>query len=684
MAASDATPIPIKNQAYRVTFPIYDNDGDLVTGAAGLDSEISKDAGIAADCTNEATEIATSFGIYYLDLTATEMNADTVAIKVKSTTTDSKDTVIILYPQDSGADRDVNVTHWNGTAVATPTIGGVPEVDVTHWLGSAPAALTDTDKVQVSIQHQGVGVELLDSGGSVGTSADELVDDIWDEVNTTGAHNINNSTGKQLRESTGALTITAGTCQVIGQTTTNVRIAASESSTDDIFNFKRIVFVGGTNSGFDAIITDYDGTNKDCTISPALPSACDNTTEYNIVAAIAHTETQKPGYAGAAVYIDTVNGTAGTELYVNGTADNPSSNIADALTLASALNFARFSVLPNSSITFAADMSNYAFEGNNYTIAFGGQTITGAYVSGATVSGTFVGTTAILEDCIINAITGAGITMRRCFLNDVFTMSGAGVYVFNDAQAAGSTSLATLDFNSLAATASFQRWSGDLTVNNLVTGATLRLHCTSGGTITLNGADATVIITGNVGSVVNNLTGLPTVTDNSTTLTNINAEVDTAISDAALATAANLATVDTVVDGIQSDLDNGTDGLGAIKTAVDAVPTAVENRTEMDSNSTQLAAIVEDTGTTLDTIVDNLNLGIIYGAAQTGTLSTTQATTDLTGYADDQLIGRILTWTSGACGGEQTDITDYANISGTLTFTALTTAPANNDTFKIT
>lgn len=33
-------------------------------------------------------------------------------------------------------------------------------------------------------------------------------------------------------------------------------------------------------------------------------------------------------------------------------------------------------------------------------------------------------------------------------------------------------------------------------------------------------------------------------------------------------------TVDTVVDGIQADLDNGTDGLGAIKTAVDAIPTS--------------------------------------------------------------------------------------------------------------
>lgn len=100
MAASDAKPFPIKNQAYRVTFPILDADGDLVAGAAGLDSEVSKDAGTFADVTAEATEIATSSGMYYLDLTATEMNADTVALIVKTTTTGAKTTPIVLYPMD--------------------------------------------------------------------------------------------------------------------------------------------------------------------------------------------------------------------------------------------------------------------------------------------------------------------------------------------------------------------------------------------------------------------------------------------------------------------------------------------------------------------------------------------------------------------------------------------------------
>lgn len=136
MAATDARPVPRKNTAYRVTFPILDADGDLVTGAAGLDSEVSIDAGTFADCTNEATEIATSSGVYYLDLTAAEMNGDTIAVIVKTSTSGAKTTTIVMYPEESG-DYRADVVQWNGAAVATPTVAGVPEVDVTHFNGTA-------------------------------------------------------------------------------------------------------------------------------------------------------------------------------------------------------------------------------------------------------------------------------------------------------------------------------------------------------------------------------------------------------------------------------------------------------------------------------------------------------------------------------------------------------------------
>lgn len=80
-----------------------------------------------------------------------------------------------------------------------------------------------------------------------------------------------------------------------------------------------------------------------------------------------------------------------------------------------------------------------------------------------------------------------------------------------------------------------------------------------------------------------------------------------------------------------------------------------------------------------------LDEGIIYGTAATGTLTVSDITTNLTGYADDQLIGRTITFTSGDADGEQTVISDYTATGGAIVFTAaLTTAPANGDKFKIT
>lgn len=119
MAASDAKFVPVKNVAYRVYFPIVSNAGALVSGATGLDSEVSKDGGTFVDCTNEATEIATSSGMYFLDLSSSEMNADCVVVIVKSSTVGARTTPIILYT----AARDVD-------DLAFPTVSG-RSVDVT-------------------------------------------------------------------------------------------------------------------------------------------------------------------------------------------------------------------------------------------------------------------------------------------------------------------------------------------------------------------------------------------------------------------------------------------------------------------------------------------------------------------------------------------------------------------------
>lgn len=82
------------------------------------------------------------------------------------------------------------------------------------------------------------------------------------------------------------------------------------------------------------------------------------------------------------------------------------------------------------------------------------------------------------------------------------------------------------------------------------------------------------------------------------------------------------------------------------------------------------------------------NLGVaaaseVRGKAVTGTLSTSQATTDLTQPLNDAYAGRTVLWTSGALKGVAAGITAYAASNGLLSFTTLPTAPANGDKFII-
>jgi len=59
--------------------------------------------------------------MYFLDLTSTEMNADCVAIIVKTSTTNAKTVPIVLYPQEAG-DIKVDQQSINGDATATANV----------------------------------------------------------------------------------------------------------------------------------------------------------------------------------------------------------------------------------------------------------------------------------------------------------------------------------------------------------------------------------------------------------------------------------------------------------------------------------------------------------------------------------------------------------------------------------
>jgi len=89
--------------------------------------------------------------------------------------------------------------------------------------------------------------------------------------------------------------------------------------------------------------------------------------------------------------------------------------------------------------------------------------------------------------------------------------------------------------------------------------------------------------------------------------------------------------------------------------------------------------ISDDGGLDMDSIAQ----GIILGTCGATDLTTTTCSSDLSGYGNDQMIGRVIIFLAGPADGEATDITDYASSNGVLTFTALTLAPENGNAFKI-
>ncbi|MGI9297088.1 MAG: beta strand repeat-containing protein [Gammaproteobacteria bacterium] len=280
------------------------------------------------------------------------------------------------------------------------------------------------------------------------------------------------------------------------------------TSSNDVINLQAYDFVGadwetrkvitgqnGTTNITEivALLTKHTGTGADLgtvlirfqTIGQTSPVL-----QVDEVLVSAVNTGQSVGYANGRIWIDTVNGTAGTESFVNGTADNPVDSIADAITISSNIGLTAFNVATNSSITLAATAANYSLTGDNWTLAFGGQSIAGAMIDGATISGTFTNTDAILENCIVNAITGPGVTMRRCFFNEVtITNNGTAGWFLNDCRSrVAGTGSPNFDFGAAAGNTSLnlRAYSGGIELENMGQAGTDNASVEGNGQITLN------------------------------------------------------------------------------------------------------------------------------------------------------------------------------------------------------
>ncbi len=123
---------------------------------------------------------------------------------------------------------DVNVAQWLGTAVATPTVAGVPEVDVVQLNGDIQAAAA------LALYWDGV----------------------WNNLDV----NVDSATSSTI-----------------------VFDAAGMSAVDDFYNGMIVLVYAGAGLGQSRVITDYVGSTKSATVDPIWGTNPNNTSDILVV-----------------------------------------------------------------------------------------------------------------------------------------------------------------------------------------------------------------------------------------------------------------------------------------------------------------------------------------------------------------------------------------------------------------
>ncbi len=223
-------------------------------------------------------------------------------------------------------------------------------------------------------------------------------------------------------------------------------------------------------------------------------------TDQLIVAAV--NTSQSIGYSNGQIWIDTINGIAGSTAYLNGTADNPSNNLTDALSLSGTLGIRRFHIVSGSTVDLIDNASGMVGSGENWALGLEGELVTNASVTGATITGSPNITSTGTEFIDSHFSTAVGLTPSHsvnCGFQDEVTLLAVGTYVFvNCFSEVAGTGTPVLDFAALGACyVNFRNYSGGIEIENMAAGDTMSLEGNGQLKINANCSAGTVAIRGN-------------------------------------------------------------------------------------------------------------------------------------------------------------------------------------------
>lgn len=331
------------------------------------------------------------------------------------------------------------------------------------------------------------------------------------------------------------------------------------------------------------------------------------------------------GFVGGAVWVDTVNGEAGTSGEI-GTITRPVDNIANAKTIATSNNLRVFHMLPGSSITLASAFDAYEFVGYGYTVALGGQSVSGTLIQNAAITGNDDGSNAsptVYQTCTMGNNTLGLHRLDECGLSGTITLAEAGVYdwIMCHSRVAGSGAPGVDVGTAIGDTSlNMRRYSGGIELSNMGdtgtdkmslegTGQLILGASCSGGSISIRGAF----------TVTDNASGVVTLSDDARYDVD---QVSAGAANAGLATSIALATVGANVSTLLTDHITITASLSGIDSSVGDIKTVTDQL---------VAAQPEPTGTPASNEAPLDKLGYLFMALRNQVVVTT---TDMTFYDD--------------------------------------------------
>ena len=200
-----------------------------------------------------------------------------------------------------------------------------------------------------------------------------------------------------------------------------IATVVSDSNEDNI-SMNRVLLGKHTGGGSEIgrVYIRFNGSS--------LNSDADLNTDQLIIGAV--NTGQSVGYADGAIWVDSINGVAGTEPFTNGVGDNAVLTFADALTLSGVVNLQRFRIINGSSITLTTDSTSFTLVGDSWFLDLNGQDISSMSVRGANITGTGIdgGARPVFDRSIISTSTLPPIIMTDCGFAGTITAGAAGDY----------------------------------------------------------------------------------------------------------------------------------------------------------------------------------------------------------------------------------------------------------------